>query len=114
MKIYKPVIKFLFNNYCGLYYVVIFNKVYKAFRASRILMPYLIMYGVLSIIIEDGVNTFSLVDLIFMILLVPQIIMSFTTLLVREYMKEFALTKEDIDKIDKERQMKAHTKLKNS
>ena len=114
MKAYKLVIKFLFNNYCGLYYVVIFNKVYNAVRASRILTLYLIIYGIFTIIFEGENNPFSLVDLIFTVLLIPQFFMIFTSLLSREYMRIFSLTAEDLNNIDKERQQKAYNKIKNN
>jgi len=79
----------MFNNYCGLYYIKIFNKVYHAVRASRILTPYFLLYGILTIFLEGQNSNLSILDVLFILFLIPQLIASFTPLVLKQYMKLF-------------------------
>jgi hypothetical protein len=107
----KKFVEILFNNYCGLFYIKIGNKIYHGARVGRIMLPFIILWGIISIITEGEINNFSLTDIIFSIFFIIQVIFSFTNILVKKYMKLFNLTVEDLKEIDKKRNEEAHKKL---
>lgn len=106
----KQIVKFLFNNYKGLFYFKIKDKLYKGARAGRIMIPFLILWGIVSIITEGEINYFSIVDFIFMVLFIIQGIFAFTSILNKKYMELYNLTIEDLKEIDIKRKKEAYDK----
>ncbi len=49
-KIYLKIITFLFNNYCGIYSFKLFGKYWTAVKASRIMFPFMLLWGYNKII----------------------------------------------------------------
>lgn len=104
----KSVVKFLFNNYRGLFYFKIKDKLYRGARAGRIMIPFLILWSGFSIITETNNDFLSTVDIIFLILFIIQGLLTFTKLLDKIYMHLFNLTIDDLKEIDNKRKENAN------
>ena len=76
----KSIVKFLFNNYRGLFYFKIKDKLYRGARAGRIMIPFLILWSIFSIITETNNESLSAVDIIFLILFIIQGILVFSNI----------------------------------
>jgi hypothetical protein len=82
-KIYFKIITFLFNNYCGTYNIKLFGKQYSATKASRIMFPFMVLWGITKLFqIELHISP---LDIFFIILFIIQYIAGFTMIVANEY-----------------------------
>ena len=93
--IYSIIIKFLFNNYCGTYQATIFGKKYSAVKASRILFPFMILWGITKLFqVELHIST---LDVIFILLFLVQYLAGFTNVVRNEYKRLFPIEYKKIE-----------------
>ena len=82
-KLYIRFITFLFKNYVGSYSLNMFGKKYTATKASRIMFPFFVLWGITKLFqVELHIST---LDVVFIILFIIQYLASFTTLVLNEY-----------------------------
>jgi hypothetical protein len=81
--IYLKIITFLYNNYCGIRTVKLFGKKYTAVKASKILFPFFLLWGITKLFQAE--LHISPLDILFFILLAIQYIASFTMIVANEY-----------------------------
>lgn len=79
----KTIIKFLYNNYCGIRTINLFGKKYTATKASGILFPFMILWGITKLFQEE--LYISILDVIFIILFIIQYIAGFTQIIKNLY-----------------------------
>jgi len=82
-KLYKIFITFLYNNFCGIRTVKLFGKTYTATKASKIIYPFCVLWGVTKLFQAE--LYFSALDGVFSFLLIIQYIASFTMIVANEY-----------------------------
>ncbi len=86
---YKQLITFLYNNFTGVRVTKIGKYYASRPMASRYLFPSFVFWGIAKVIQEStqGNVSFAWWDILFIVLVMPQIIASFTMLVVNEYNK---------------------------
>lgn len=73
----------MFNNYVGVYSVKLFGKTWTAVKASRIMFPFMVLWGITKLFqVELHI---SLLDVFFIVLFLIQYLAGFTNLIVNEY-----------------------------
>lgn len=78
----------MYNNYVGVYSFKLFGKYWSAIKASRILFPFFVIWGITKIYQAD--LHFSWLDLGFTILVIPQYVAGFTNVVRNIYHKSIA------------------------
>lgn len=82
-KIYLKIITFLFNNYCGIYSFKLFGKYWTAVKASRIMFPFMLLWGITKLFqVELHISP---LDIFFIVLFIIQYIAGFTMIVANEY-----------------------------
>lgn len=82
-KIYLKIITFLFENYVGVYSFKLFGKYWTAVRASRIMFPFMVIWGITKLFqVELHISP---LDMLFIVLFIIQYIAGFTMIIAREY-----------------------------
>lgn len=83
--LYLKIITFLYNNYVGVYSVKFFGKYWTAVRASRIMFPFMVLWGITKLLqVELHIST---LDVLFIILFIIQYLAGFTNVVRNEYNK---------------------------
>lgn len=82
---YKKIITFLFNNYCGIYSFKFLGKYWTAVKASRIMFPFMVIWGITKIYQPE--LHISTLDMVFIVLFIIQYLAGFTNVIRNEYMR---------------------------
>lgn len=81
--LYLKIITFLYNNYVGVYSFKLFGKYWTAVKASRIMFPFMVLWGVTKLYqVELHISP---LDMIFIILFIIQYLAGFTNVVRNEY-----------------------------
>jgi len=83
--LYESVVKFLYKNFTGVREVKLFGETYYTPKASKIIFPFFVMWGITKLFQSE--LYFSWLDLVFILLFIPQYIAGFTNIVVKEYNK---------------------------
>lgn len=83
--LYIKFITFLYNNYVGVYSVKLFGRYWTAVKASRIMFPFMVLWGVTKLFQVE--THFTPLDIIFVILFIVQYLAGFTNVVRNEYNK---------------------------
>lgn len=95
--LYSKIIKFLFSNYCGVYSFKFLGKYWTAVKASRIMFPFMILWGITKLFqVELHI---SALDILFILLFLVQYLSGFTNVVRNEYKRLFP---EEYKKIEDE------------
>jgi len=88
-ELYKKIITFLYNNYVGVYSFKLFGKYWTAVRASRIMFPFMVIWGITKIFqVELHISP---LDMVFIVLFIIQYLAGFTNVVVNEYKRLYKL-----------------------
>jgi len=88
-EIYKKIITFLYNNYVGVYSFKLFGKYWTAVRASRIMFPFMVIWGITKLFqVELHISP---LDMVFIVLFIVQYLAGFTNVVRNEYMRLYKL-----------------------
>ena len=86
---YKKIVTFLYNNYVGVYSFKLFGKYWTAVRASRIMFPFFVIWGITKLFqVELHI---SYLDMVFIFLFFIQYLAGFTNVVVNEYKRLYKL-----------------------
>lgn len=81
--LYLKIITFLYNNYVGVYSVKLFGKTWTAVKASRIMFPFMVLWGITKLFqVELHIST---LDVLFIILFIVQYLAGFTNVVRNEF-----------------------------
>lgn len=83
--LYLKIITFLYNNYVGVYSFKLFGKYWTAVKASRIMFPFMVLWGITKLFqVELHIST---LDILFIVLFIVQYLAGFTNVVRNEYNK---------------------------
>lgn len=82
----RKIIDFLYNNFYGVYSFKIGKKCFTAVKASRIMFPMFLIWGIIKLVQTE--NDFGWIDIIVLCLLIIQYIAGFTNIIVNIYNKQ--------------------------
>lgn len=81
----KTIIRFLYDNYVGVYSFRFLGKYWTAVKASRIMFPFMVIWGITKLFqVELHI---SYLDVVFIILFIIQYIAGFTNIVRNLYNK---------------------------
>lgn len=87
---YKKIITFLYHNYVGVYSFKLFGKYWTAVRASRIMFPFMVIWGITKLFqVELHISP---LDMAFIVLFIVQYLAGFTNVVRNEYKRIYKLT----------------------
>jgi hypothetical protein len=89
-ELYKKIITFLYNNYVGVYSFKLFGKYWTAVRASRIMFPFFVIWGITKLFQME--LHISPLDMAFIVLFIIQYLAGFTNVVRNEYKRLYKLT----------------------